>query len=273
MAPNFTFFSESKAPVQLLVNLKKFYGEVFVDGLTTSVMQLEPRYRGVNGYFFHFHTQDILCIERNPLSYYETDFDSVFRPNMPHLLLSFDKDKCLTEDDSNVVERFLHAMLDERNHVPEEFFELVPRPVKIQNSAPEKDLTPPELLPDYSFEYKVDTDMDIAFCQVQKPFTDKPYTLVIRSFDQRGLKCFFSGIFAATSWGVSSHDIAFLHKLWKFLDMEKDYGKLDLEMLLKDHVQRCTDDHEMEPEVYRLDYKTVHKNFEKSLAKKRRLLE
>jgi hypothetical protein len=257
--------------------LRTVFGEVFVDGLTTDVLMLKARYKSVNGYFFYFNTKiataDVLCIQRKRLSYYESDFDDDFQPHIPHLLLSFDKEKDLTEDDGMLAERFLQAMYDPRNHVPEEFFELVPRPVKIQNSAPEKDLTPPELLPDYSFEYKVDTGMDIAFCQVHKPFTDKPYTLVIRNFDQRGLKCFFSGIFAATSWGVSSHDIAFLHKLWKFLDMEKEYGKLDLEMLLKDHVQRCTEDHEMEPEVYRLDYKTVHKNFEKSLAKKHRLLE
>lgn len=270
MAPNFTFFSESKAPVKLLANLQKFYGEVFVDGLTTTVMQLEPRYRGVNGYFFHFDIQDNLRIERNSLSYYNPDFESDFSPKMPHLLLSFDKDKCLTEDDGRLVERFLHAMLDERNHVPEEFFELVPKPTKIIGLQTKGVEPEAELIPDYSFDYKVDTSVDIAFCQVCKPYTDRPYTLVIRNFSDRGLKSFFSGIFASTSWGVSSHDYVFLNRLWMFLDMEKDYGKLDLEELLKDHVQRCTDGSEMEPEVYRLGYKTVIANFEKSRERKRK---
>jgi hypothetical protein len=257
--------------------LRTVFGEVFVDGLTTDVLMLKDRYKGVNGYFFYFHTKidttDLLCIQRNRLSYYKADYDEDFRPYMPHLLLSFDKEKDLTEDDGMLAERFLQAMYDPRNHVPEEFFELVPRPDKIICPQTKELETYEVLMPDYSFEYKVDTSVDIAFCQVCKPNTDRPYTLVIRNFSNRGLKSFFSGIFASTSWGVSSHDYVFLQKLWKFLDMEKDYGVLDLEELLKDHVKRCTDGSEMEPEVYRLSSKTVQKNFEKSLAKKHRLLE
>lgn len=275
MAPHFTIFPKS-CPVRVINNLREIYGEVFVDGLTQTVDMLYDRYKGVNGYFFYFNTKigttDVLCIQRNRLSYYESDFDEDFQPHLPHLLLSFDKDKDLTEDDGMLAERFLNAMCDPRNCVPEEFFELVPRPDKIICPQTKELETYEVLLPDYSFEYKVDTDVDIAFCQVCKPNTDRPYTLVIRNFSDRGLKSFFSGIFASTSWGVASHDYVFLQKLWKFLDMEKDYGVLDLEELLKDHVKRCTDGSEMEPEVYRLSSKTVQKNFEKSRDRKRHLL-
>lgn len=273
MAPHFTFFSKSSAPNQVLTNLREIYGEVFVDGLTSTVDMLCDRYRGVNGFFCYFGSTKI-TMER--LDYYKTyDDNEIYdsSSSIPHILLSFDKDKDITSEESGCIQRFLDALIDPRNQLPDEFFELVPKPLKVENTAPEKNLEPEkELLPDYSFEYKVDSSVDIAFCQVCKPYTDRPYTLIIRNFSEKGLKGFFSGIFASTSWGVCSHDYVFLQKLWKFLDMEKDYGKLDLEKLLKDHIEKCTQGLSTEPEIYRLGYKTVCKNFEKSRNKKRLLI-
>jgi hypothetical protein len=81
---------------------------------------------------------------------------------------------------------------------------------------------------------------------VKKPFTDRPYTVLLRSFNGDHTD-FFSGLYASLSWGVAGTDQTFLQYCWSMLQME---GKFDLDKLVKERVERC-ENGEKEPELYR----------------------
>ena len=107
-------------------------------------------------------------------------------------------------------------------------------------------------------------DKDVMLIQVDKPFCDLPYTVVIRNFKEKGLKSFFTDLFICQSWGVCRKDYEFLHQVWKHWNME---GSLDLEPLLLEATRRCFPQEgvqpEPEPEVYRRSIDEVLVNFEK----------
>lgn len=68
-------------------------------------------------------------------------------------------------------------------------------------------------------------DRNVALFEITKPFTDLPYTLVLRDFDHTGYLPLFSGFYIEMSWGVSPKDDEYLRFLWKKLGME---GECDL---------------------------------------------
>lgn len=115
----------------------------------------------------------------------------------------------------------------------------------------------------YTFRSRVIDDRNIAFCEIGKPFTDLPYTVVIRDFATRGYKIIFTSIFIATSWGVSHKDLQFLKKLWDFFGFEEEF---DLEKMLKEHTEKClpsdTSVPEPEPIVYRRKMEDVVEIFD-----------
>ena len=114
-----------------------------------------------------------------------------------------------------------------------------------------------------SKEYALETLLvnDCMFYQVAKPFVDRPYTTVVRGFEKNGHKRFFTNLFVCNSWGVTSKDIQFLHKAWKFFEMD---GELDLDVLMKEATEACKyPGLETEPEVWRSDLKSVLEIFNK----------
>jgi hypothetical protein len=104
----------------------------------------------------------------------------------------------------------------------------------------------------YDFhEYHV-TGRDVSLFQIDKPFTDLPYTLVIRDFSKVGYLPLFSGFYIEMSWGVSPKDDQYLRFLWEKLGMT---GECDLEKMQKERALRCYPGKgqvpESQPEVYR----------------------
>ncbi len=120
---------------------------------------------------------------------------------------------------------------------------------------------------EYGFEYDIDTAKDICVCEIQKPYVDLPYTVVLRHFSRDGFLKLFTSLFICPSWGVAVADRLFLRALWYQLKME---GTFDLEVMLKDHTESCYPGGSLapicEPEVYRLDLKDTIKQ----LVKKRK---
>lgn len=111
---------------------------------------------------------------------------------------------------------------------------------------------PPETEKEYyTCEKKVIEDRNLLLVQVNKPYTDRPYTAVIRDFQQRGMRPFFTALFVSNSWGLCQGDIDFLKNYW---DAEMD-GDFDLERMLKEDTEACypsaTHSPRGEPEVYR----------------------
>lgn len=112
----------------------------------------------------------------------------------------------------------------------------------------------------YSFRYFHLEEDDIMLFEVCKPFTDLPYTSVIRSFSIVGPKPFFPSLYICTTWGVSRHDLPFLKHLW---EVEFHYNVLDFNMdsMLKEATEACYPSPgmipQLEPEVYRRSIEQV----------------
>lgn len=112
-------------------------------------------------------------------------------------------------------------------------------------------------------EYELETCLvnDYMFYQVTKPHVDIPYTTVVRGFEKNGHKRFFTNLFICNSWGVANADIQFLHKAWKWLEMDDE---MDLDALMKEATEACKyPTMETEPEVWRNDLKSVLQIFNK----------
>lgn len=116
----------------------------------------------------------------------------------------------------------------------------------------------------YSFREYYNEDRDVGLFEIGKPFTDNPYTVVIREFKRRGYEPLFTSLYICDSWGVSRFDAMFLDQLWNHLKMP---GSLELETLLYNATQQCYPAEgkvpEAEPEVYRRSLETVLKDFDK----------
>lgn len=119
----------------------------------------------------------------------------------------------------------------------------------------------------YSFDTKLLED-DIRLYEVRKPFTDLPYTSVTRNFSKKGHKPFFTDLFICPSWGVARADVLFLQYLWTEMKME---GEFNLDILMKEAVEKCTPSEtnipEPEPEVYRRNLYDVEKILEEKKSK------
>lgn len=104
----------------------------------------------------------------------------------------------------------------------------------------------------YTFNAHTCGDRNVALFEIVKPYTDLPYTIVVRDYGNRGYLPIFTSLFICSSWGVCSEDIGFLKELWGFLGMA---GVFDIDELMKDATERCTPRQgflpEPEPEVYR----------------------
>ena len=102
-------------------------------------------------------------------------------------------------------------------------------------------------------EYSVRTiwlNKDLYY-EVQKPYTDLPYTTVVYNFEKHGHLLFFTNLFICKSWGVSGNDIGFLKELWGRWGME---GEFDIDKLLKERTESCypnSGDVMIEPTVWR----------------------
>lgn len=108
---------------------------------------------------------------------------------------------------------------------------------------------------EYMFSHWISTERDICICQIDKPFTDKPYTCVIEDFSKNDFEPLFTAFYICPSWGVAAKDSIFLVHLWNHLDMKAKFGKIDLEQRLRKNIAEC-EAGRPEPRVYRenIDY-------------------
>lgn len=112
----------------------------------------------------------------------------------------------------------------------------------------------------YSLRKEYVEEDDIMLYEVCKPFTDLPYTSVIRSFSLKGAKPFFPSLYICPSWGVSRHDLPFLKYVWSS-EFGFDPNEFDMDLFLKEATEACYPQPgmipELEPEVYRRSIEDV----------------
>lgn len=247
MAPLFTFFvdkKESDYAAPFIRDLDIFYPS-FADSVYTTPSDMKLRYKGANAKFFAYDGPELFMFDLDKIDEIE-----------PLLALTMDTFTEMSDGNWEVVKQFLKHVF-EKKLVPEELLHaihlLVPPPPKIEEKISlfkSKEILKPQNT-EYMFNY--DVCEDIGFFQITKPYTDRPYTCVIRDFNNAGYEPLFTALYVSQSWGVSNHDHLFLERLWAHLGMS---GELDLENRLKKEIELCKNG-KPEPEVYRADIDVV----------------
>jgi len=251
MAPCITLLVDPKRPLlnlHVAKTLQKYY-PCFADGENYQVLLMKRKYHGANCKFFGLDSDEWLMY----------DLDTVECID-PSFVVSFDVGKRIARNEWTTILKWVRKIFEGEDdyELNEAVRELIPLPVllpekvtavnQIERKCTEQDK-------EYFFKYEVDDEYDRALFEVKKPFTDLPYTAVIRNFKERGFLPFFTALYVCTSWGVCSTDHQFLVRLWDHLNMKSKYGELDLEQRLKENIERCLprEDYvpEPEPEVYR----------------------
>lgn len=106
---------------------------------------------------------------------------------------------------------------------------------------------------EYSLISLYEEDHDTMFYQVEKPFTDLPYTVVGIKYSDRWHLPFFSALFVVRSWGICAGDMDFLQQCWEHLKVpEHNYPPvLDAQSLVREHISMQEKDDSWRPLVYR----------------------
>lgn len=244
MAPSITVIANPDAKVMHAVclnTLQKYY-PIFVDGKSIELHLFREKYATSNSRYFFFDNTSWTMLEFDQLKF------------IPHFLVNFDKDTCVSDYEWTFIKNWVNAVFDGNEDLNDEMFKLLPLYEKVESGVKEDEFVPQN--DSYAFRYFIDEELDRALFEVCKPFTDRPYTSVIREYSKRGMEPFFTSLYVCSSWGVCNHDHLFLLKIWDHLNMSKQYGPLDLENRLKNAIAKCLPDHpggpESEPEVYRM---------------------
>lgn len=248
MAPFFTIFCDRKSTLkqtEIVKTLEKYY-VCFIDSENTAPL-IKKKYAGSNHRFFGKDLDDWLM--------YEIDIVDLIPPAF---VLTFDVGTKVKREDWQLALDFVKTIF---SYTPDQdiitkMYDLVPKavtPDKI-SIAPKKDAV--QGTNEYMFQYKVLDEKDLCLCQIDKPFTDRPYTCAIANFSKEGFLPMFTAYYICSSWGVSPKDHVFLAHLWKYLDMAKDHGEINLEKRLRQNVEDCQNGKE-EPRVYRKSIEEV----------------
>jgi len=243
MAPFFTFFvdkRESGYAAPFIRKLDQYYPS-FVDSVYTTPVDMKRRYLNANAKFFAFDTGEFIMFDLETVDLIE-----------PLIALTMDSFTKMNRKSWLVVFKFLKAVFEESPIPDDLLFEmngLVPVPKKLEEKIQLTKSVEAAKEPntEYGFNYQIEDD--VCYCEIEKPYTDSPYTCVIRDFDAVGFEPLFTALYVCQSWGVCSMDHKFLEQLWKYLNME---GELDLENRLRKEIELCKNG-KPEPEVYRLD--------------------
>ncbi len=244
---------------EMVVLLQKHY-PCMVDAVHHNDMEYFKRNYQYNYRLFHLSEFLSSCLVED--LDYAPDFGVCFSEKMT-----------VTEKDWVCIERHIETLF---------FPEIRVNPVITQNAKDllefargQEPLSIPEewevpLTSYYSVESIHIENQDICVIQVEKPFCDLPYTVVIHEYSKKGLKSFFTDLYSCYSWGVSTKDYVFLKNLWVNWAME---GEFNLDQMLLEATRRCFPDEngviEAEPKVYRRPMKdVVEKIIKKESCKK-----
>jgi len=257
MAPGVTVFvypNKKLTNIHVIKTLEKYYPP-FVDGKNLSPVDMKHVYKGCNGKFFTCDIDDWIM--------YDLETVDLIPPSF---LVTFDAGVRVKKEEWNTILKWVKAIFNGEDDytLNEAVRKLIPPYVKCPEKITMSKQIEPKVEPenrDYNFRYVEDLDFDRCLFEVIKPFTDRPYTAVIRNFKEKGFLPFFTALYVCTSWGVCNHDHLFLERLWAHMNMEVKYGPLDLENRLKADIEKCLprEGHipEPEPEVYRLPIEEV----------------
>lgn len=252
---------------------------VYVDPLQTEkqkhVIELLDRYYTV--LVDAVHGKDTMYLRKNFVHSHRFFFVSEFLSMCtsdeldiiaPDFVIAFQETIQVTEKQWVMIERYVESLFFPNNSIDGSII------LAAQNLLAPKQKTTPHVAPlapttlhkneFYNLVCREVKDKNIMLIQVDKPFCDLPYTVVIRDYTNKGLKSFFTDLFICQSWGVCRKDYAFLKQVWTQWNMDGDF---DLDGMLLAATKRCFPTEngipEPEPEVYRRSIDEVLVGFEK----------
>ena len=215
----------------------------------------------------NFDGQKHMCFYREYPTPYSAgwEFDTIEKlgeGDYPTLIVSFQDNDVIEEEEWSFINQYIQSLLHGCK-VDNSLFEKAEK--FMSRCMKEKVMQKPQLtsfdmeedpkeepVKAYSYRCEVNTAWDVCLVEIVKPYTDHPYTVVLRDFTRDGYLRLFTSIFICQSWGVSRDDHLFLKELWVRLGME---GECDLEKMLKEHTELCFPGEGRapisEPEVYR----------------------
>lgn len=222
------------------------------------------------------HQKDVDYLKKNFINarfFFVSEFVSMCAPDelyvvAPDFVVSFNDDFDVSEKDWISISRYFENLILPDFKHPEEIMAIA-KTLLEQFITPAPLTVPPEAeAPDMKQHYELYTklidDRDVMLIQVEKPFCDLPYTVVIREFSKKGFRSFFTDLFICDSWGVSRKDYEFLKQVWDYWEMKGDY---DLDQMLHEATKRCFPSEgaqpDAEPEVYRRPIENVLETFKK----------
>lgn len=202
------------------------------------------------------HKMFVANAKKKELLFYQ--IDQIDREIMfaPDVIVYFNEDYVCSPSSWLAIKMWFHFILfkSDETELVKVGASLMKKPYKEIVGAVEMERESEEKSRFYSFRYYHMEEDDVMLFEVCKPFTDLPYTSVIRSFSLVGPKPFFPSLYICTSWGVSRYDLPFLKHLW---EVEFHWNVLDFDMdkMLKEATEACYPTPgmipQMEPEVYR----------------------
>jgi len=254
MAPSITVFNRyADEKVAKVINTLEQYCKVLVDS-TRNMNEIIDRYKGCNGMFF-IHE----CGEWGYLNICDSEWVA------PLFCISFDPNTTISNFQWDALLAFIEDLFKGRkieDSLLKEIELLIPR---VEDITPLQRPLMPVIIEntEYEFNYEIDELYDLCYCQIIKPFVDKPYITIIRNFGVVGFLPMFTAFYICSSWGVTSLDHAFLSHLWTNLSMVAKHGPLNLEERLKTEINNCLprEGHvpNQEPEVYRMTIEELKK--------------
>lgn len=258
MPPAITCFVDPKNPHKMTSIIRKLrnYFEVYIDSINLDPILIKAKFASSTHRFFSHDCGELIMYE------YEI-VDMIF----PEFVVTTDK---ITKQEWKTFFNFMKKIFEEDQvdqMLIDQVKDLVQQVVPQKADKVETSIGVVQELPKaYSYDCEIDNGRNICFCQITKPFTDRPYTTVIRNFSEQGLKPLFTSLFIDSTWGFS-HDVEFLVQLWSHLGLIYEFGELDLDKELKQRTESCYPKEgqvpEKEPEVYRMSIEELKEQFTK----------
>lgn len=157
---------------------------------------------------------------------------------------------CFNEDENppeNCEDIILAAINGDETAWPN-FEALLAKPVWIK-SHPIVEETKAQPLPEeYRYREFHHEGSDCLIVEIIKPYTDKPYTTLIKEYSKKGGRDVFCNFYACPSWGVSDSDTIFLQKVWESKLM---VGVFDCNVEVAEKIRKVESGIEEEPKVWR----------------------
>ena len=202
----------------------------------------------------------LFSFDQQNVYFYEVDDLNDTMDFTPNVMINWNEEDVIEEQQWREIREWLlykfytcYDSMDVNDNILQVVFkadQLMKRPELQISKLPEENID--EKNEGYCFETFYIEDKNTMLYEVKKPYTDLPYTSVIRNFSERGHRAFFPSLYICKSWGVSRYDLPFLSFIWKQLGLEENF---DMDSMLKETTEKCYPSEngipEPEPEVYR----------------------